>query len=193
MGKKGASKKTKGLNKDKSLLGIKKAIVRKGETGGSLKKLASARTLPDSSALAEQVAEDAKRFESIQGLSLGKLKKRHVMETRKLRQAVQEMTRGKLKLKKRNLDQKRNRKEIGKEIQRLEREHEERQAAEIAHITQRNQAQKARDAAAATMQDEISDAGEGTHGGNQAAPQFSFGDMQPEDNDDMLGSDDEDL
>ena len=82
------------------------------------------------------------------------------------------MTRGKLKLKKRNLDQKRNRKEIGKEIQRLEREHEERQAAEIAHITQRNQAQKARDAAAATMQDEISDAGEGTHGGNQAAPQF---------------------
>ena len=115
------------------------------------------------------------------------------METRKLRQTIQEMTRGKLKLKKKNLEQKRNRKEIGKEIQRLEREHEERQAAEIAYITQRNQAQKAQTLASEPIEHDGFDAME-QHGGSEAQtvePQFSFGAMQP--NDDMLASDDEDL
>jgi hypothetical protein len=76
-------------------------------------------------------------------MSLGKLKKRHVMETRELRRTVQDMSRGKLKQKKHTLDGKRNRKEIGKEIQKMERELDERQAAEIAHVTRRNQLQSA--------------------------------------------------
>lgn len=194
MGKKGASKKSSLALKDKSIFGVKKAIVRKGESGGNIKKAAAAKTLPHGAALTKQVTEDAARFESIKGLSLGKLKKRHVMETRKLRNTIQEMTRGKLKLKKKNLEQKRNRKEIGKEIQRLEREHEERQAAEIAYIAQRNQSQKARELASESMIQESFDPVEqsGPVGGSQtAAPQFSFGMMQPDD--DMLASDDEDL
>jgi hypothetical protein len=186
MGKKGASKKSSLALKDKGILGIKKAIVRKGDSGGNIKKAAVAQKLPANAALAAQVQEDAMRFDSIMGLSLGKLKKRHVMETRKLRHTLQEMTRGKLKIKKKDLEHKRNRKEIGKEIQRLEREHEERQAAEIAYVTQRNQVQKARELAADSMGPGAVDAMEQSEG-----PQFSFGDMQP--NDEMMASDDEDL
>jgi hypothetical protein len=196
MGKKGASRKSSLALKDKGILGIKKAIVRKGESGGNIKKAAAAKKLPEHAALATQLTQDASRFDGIKDLSLGKLKKRHVMETRKLRQTIQDMTRGKLKLKKKNLEQKRNRKEIGKEIQRLEREHEERQAAEIAYIAQRNQAQKARDLAAESVSYEASGAMEQSEplgGGQTAAPQFSFGDLQPDDDTDMLASDDEDL
>ena len=194
MGKKGASKKSSLALKDKGILGIKKAIVRKGDNGGNIKKAAAAKTLPANAPLAAQLTQDAARFDGIKDLSLGKLKKRHVMETRKLRQTLQEMTRGKIKLKKKNLEHKRTRKEIGKEVQRMEREHEERQAAEIAYITQRNQAQKAQ-LAADSMSHEAADAMEQTAtfgGGQTAAPQFTFGDMQPDDTD-MLASDDEDL
>lgn len=64
MGKKGASKKLSSKNNDRGILGIKKAIVRKGDTviGSATPSVHSGRTrLPQSEVFLEQVQEDAAR------------------------------------------------------------------------------------------------------------------------------------
>ena len=182
MGKKGASKKLSSKNNDRGILGIKKAIVRKGDTviGSATPSVHSGRTrLPQSEVFLEQVQEDAARFEHIKDLSLGKLKKRHVMETRELRRTVEDMRRGKFKEKKHTLNGKKNRKEIGKEIQRLEREQDERQKAEIDHLTRRNQRQKLNEEKreAAYKADPTAEADDllDEMQGQKQVPSFSFG------------------
>jgi hypothetical protein len=64
MGKKGASKKLSSKSNDRGILGIKKAIVRKGDTapGKATPSVHSGRTvLPKTDAFLEQVQEDVAR------------------------------------------------------------------------------------------------------------------------------------
>jgi hypothetical protein len=84
-------------------------------------------------------AISAARQAEIAGLSLGKLKKRHVMEKRQMRRDVEELRRNKLGLKRHGApQQKAERKLVGQQMQRMEADLTQRHAAEIAWVKNRS-------------------------------------------------------
>lgn len=131
MGKRGA--RNKRSRKGRDVLGLKRTIERGSAMDVELPAAAAEAALG-----ATLGAADA-QFAPIAGLSLGKLKKRHVLETRQLRRQLSDLSRLKNKLKNSNPEQKARKKAMGKEMQDLQRELTERHSAEIAFVTRRNE------------------------------------------------------
>ena len=148
MGKRGA--RNKRSRKGRDVLGLKRTIERGSAMDVELPAAAAEAALGATLG----AAADA-QFAPIAGLSLGKLKKRHVLETRQLRRQLSDLSRLKNKLKNSNPEQKARKKAMGKEMQDLQRELTERHSAEIAFVTRRNE--DSRVAAEAPQMEVLSD------------------------------------
>eukprot|EP01045_Picozoa_sp_COSAG04_P033544 COSAG04_NODE_6982_length_1215_cov_791.830645_2_plen_159_part_00 len=152
MGKRGA--RNKRSRKGRDVLGLKRTIERGSAMDVELPAAAAEAALGATLGATLGAAADA-QFAPIAGLSLGKLKKRHVLETRQLRRQLSDLSRLKHKLKNSNPEQKARKKAMGKEMQDLQRELTERHSAEIAFVTRRNE--DSRVAAEAPQMEVLSD------------------------------------
>ena len=152
MGKRGA--RNKRSRKGRDVLGLKRTIERGSAMDVELPAAAAEAALGATLGATLGAAADA-QFAPIAGLSLGKLKKRHVLETRQLRRQLSDLSRLKNKLKNSNPEQKARKKAMGKEMQDLQRELTERHSAEIAFVTRRNE--DSRVAAQAPQMEVLSD------------------------------------
>eukprot|EP01046_Picozoa_sp_COSAG06_P097908 COSAG06_NODE_44008_length_367_cov_0.578358_1_plen_110_part_10 len=103
MGKRGA--RNKRSRKGRDVLGLKRTIERGSAMDVELPAAAAEAALGATLGATLGAAADA-QFAPIAGLSLGKLKKRHVLETRQLRRQLSDLSRLKHKLKNSNPEQK---------------------------------------------------------------------------------------